>query len=182
MCRSVLARAILAAAVTTASAAYANAQEFNAKFSGFNELGALNNETGAIFSTGQATLTLNLNRQQQSLTYSLTYSNLVSPVTQAHIHFGKIHVPGGIMVFLCTNLGNGPPGTPGCPASGTVTGMLTQSSVIGPAAQNIKPGDFDALAAALLSDTAYGNIHSVRFPAGEIRGQIRRPENEDQQR
>src|SRR5262245_2393382 len=182
MCRYVMAGTILAAAVTAVSGAYANAQELHAKFSGFNELGALNNETGAIFSTGQATLTLNLNTQQHSLTYSLTYSNLVSPVTQAHIHFGKIHVPGGIMVFLCTNQGNGPPGTPGCPASGNVTGMLTPASVVGPAAQNISPGNFDALAAALLSDTAYGNIHSVRFPAGEIRGQIRRPENEDQQR
>jgi hypothetical protein len=182
MCRSVLAGTILAATVTAVPVAYANAQEFHAKFSGFNELGALNNETGAIFSTGQATLTLNLNRQQQSLTYTLTYSDLVAPVTQAHIHFGKIHVPGGIMVFLCTNLGNAPFGTPGCPASGTVSGMLTPASVVGPAAQNISPGNFNALAAALLSDTAYGNIHSMRFPAGEIRGEIRRPENENEQR
>ena len=79
------------------------------------------------------------------------------------------------MVFLCTNLGNGPPGTPPCPASGTVTGMLTPTSVIGPAAQGIAPGNFNALAAALLSETAYGNIHSIQFPAGEIRGELRRP-------
>jgi len=40
---------------------------------------------------------------------------------------------------LCTNLGNGPAGTPACPpAGGTVTGTLTAAtSVVGPAAQNV---------------------------------------------
>jgi hypothetical protein len=32
--------------------------------------------------------------------------------------------------------------------------------------------------AALESDTAYANIHTSAFPAGEIRGQIRRGERE----
>jgi hypothetical protein len=51
-------------------------------------------------------------------------------------------------------------------------GTITAASVVGPAAQNITAGDFDALVAALDSNTAYGNIHTVKFPAGEIRGQI----------
>jgi hypothetical protein len=51
-------------------------------------------------------------------------------------------------------------------------GTITSASVVGPTAQNINPGDFDALVAALDSNTAYGNIHTVKFPAGEIRGQI----------
>ena len=76
-------------------------------------------------------------------------------------------------MFLCTNLGNGPPGTPGCPAGGgTVSGTITPASVIGPVGQNVTVGDFDALVRALESDTAYGNIHTVKFPAGEIRGQV----------
>jgi hypothetical protein len=180
MRRSVLAPAMLAALVTTMSAAYANAQQFRATLSGFNEIGGLGaGETGAIFSAGQGTLTVDLDTQKQSLTYALTYSNLGAPVTQAHIHFGKIHVAGGIMVFLCTNLGNGPAGTPPCPANGaTVTGMLTPASVIGPTAQGITPGNFNALAAALLSETAYGNVHTTNFPAGEIRGELRRPGRE----
>ena len=41
------------------------------------------------------------------------------------------------------------------------------------------PGDFDALTDALTSNTAYGNIHTVNFPAGEIRGQIRREGDRD---
>ena len=86
------------------------------------------------------------------------------------------------MVFLCTNLGNGPAGTQACPASGTVSGMLTAASVVGPVAQNITPGDFDAVTEALLSRTAYGNIHTSKFPAGEIRGEIRRDDDEEARR
>jgi CHRD domain len=168
-------RAILAAIVTTVSVAYANAQQFQATLSGFNEVPL------ALFSAGQGTLTLHLNRQQQSLTYTLTYSNLGS-VTQAHIHFGKVHVAGGIMVFLCSNLANPPVATPPCPPSGPVMGMLTAGSVLGLPGQNLTAGDFDKLAAALLSDTAYGNVHTTQFPAGEIRGQIRGPDNQNQQR
>ena len=178
---SVLAGAILAAAVTTVSAAGANAQQFQANFSGFQELGALNAETGAILSTGQGTLALNLNQPAGTLTFTLTYSGLSEPVTQAHIHFGKVHVPGGIIVFFCTNINNGPVGTQACPAGGgTVSGTITGANIVGPAAQNIPAGDFAGLVAALLSDTAYGNIHTTKFPAGEIRGQIHQVDQQGQ--
>jgi CHRD domain len=154
----------------------ARAQEYSAKFSGFQEVGGLGGgETGAILSTGQATLKLTLDKTAQSLTYTLTYSGL-SNVLQSHIHFGKKHVAGGIMVFFCSNLGNGPAGTPTCPddTSGevTVTGTITATGVVGPAAQNITAGNFAGVVAALASDTAYGNIHTKQFPAGEIRGQV----------
>src|SRR5262249_32199653 len=69
---------ILAAAMATLSATYVNAQEFVATLSGFQELGALNAETGAIFTNGQGTFQLKLDQKQQSVTYTLTYSNLTS--------------------------------------------------------------------------------------------------------
>jgi CHRD domain len=174
MCRrSVLAGAVLAAAVTIMSSAYANAQQFQAVFTGFEELGPLNAESGNILSTGQASLTLNMNQQLQSLQYTLTYSNLSATVTQAHIHFGRQRVPGGIVVFLCTNLGNGPAGTPACPEpGGTVTGTLTGGSVLGLPGQNITAGSFANLASILLQQAAYGNIHTTAHPGGEIRGNI----------
>jgi hypothetical protein len=153
----------------------ASAEQFSAAFSGFQELGALNNETGAILSNGQGTLQLTPDKQSDVVTYNLTYSSLTSNVTQAHIHFGKRHVPGGIFVFLCTNLGNGPAGTPSCPpAGGTVTGSITPASILAVPGQNVTAGDFGALEAILESNSAYGNIHTVRFPAGEIRGQVRK--------
>jgi len=175
-----LARALVAAAMTAVPTAYANAQVFQAKFSGLNELGALGAETGAILSAGQATLKLKLDKQLQSIAFTLTYPDLGTPVTQAHIHFGKVHVAGGIIVFLCSNLPNPPAGTQPCPANGgTVTGTLTPASVIGPAAQNLTAGNFNGFIQALESETAYGNIHTTQFPAGEIRGEIRRGQGND---
>src|SRR5215831_9159042 len=153
---------------------------FSAKFSGFEEVGGLGaGQTGAILSGGTATLDLELDRQNQTLMYTLEFSGTNATVTQSHIHFGKRHVGGGIIVFLCSNLGNGPAGTPACPASGTVTGTLTAASVVGPTAQGITAGNFDALVEALDNNTAYGNIHTTAFPAGEIRGQIRRHHGHD---
>jgi hypothetical protein len=165
----------LAAATIGMLASAANAQEFHARLSGFNEVGALNAETGAILTNGKGTLDLKLNKNAATITYTLTFSNLTTPVAQAHVHFGKVHVPGGVIAFFCTNLGNGPAGTPACPsAGGTVTGTITPASVVGPAGQNIQAGDFDALEDAITSDTAYANVHTTKFPAGEIRGQVRR--------
>ena len=179
MNRYLLAVASLAALLLVSSAR-ADAQEFFAKFSGFNEIGGLGaGETGAILSEGQGTLKLDLDRVAQTLTYTLTYSGLSSNVLQAHIHFAKIHVAGGIMVFLCTNLAVPPPPSPAatppaCPASGgTVSGTIHPNDVVAVPGQNITAGDFDALEDALTSQTAYGNIHTNNFKAGEIRGDIR---------
>ena len=151
----------------------AYALPFSASLSGFEAVGALNNNTGAILTDGQGSLQLDLDAATQTVTYTLTYSGLSSNVTQAHVHFGKEHVAGGIMAFLCTNLGNGPAGTPACPpAGGTVSGTITPASIVAIPGQNVAAGDFDAIVRAITSNTAYGNVHSVRFPAGEIRGQV----------
>jgi hypothetical protein len=176
--------ATLVAAPFMLLGANAGATDFHGTFSGFEETGPLPGptaaETGAILSNGKATVDLDLNRAARTITFRLTFSGLSAPVTQSHIHFGKRHVPGGIIVFFCTNLNNGPAGTQMCPAGGgTVTGTIVAGNIVGPAAQNIPAGDFDGLVAALDSDTAYGNIHTTNFPAGEIRAQIRRDEDDD---
>jgi len=177
--------ALVVATVVAFSAAYAQAQQFSAHLNGFEELGAQNAETGAILSSGQGTLKLTLNKNAGLITYTLTYSNVgttgpgTGTVTQAHIHFGKEHVAGGIIVFLCTNLGNGPTGTPACPANtGTVTGTIMAAQVQAIAKQNVNAGDFNAVIAALISDTAYANVHTTAFQAGEIRGQVISEDNE----
>jgi len=175
MYRAMLLGAILSGlSVSPAALASNHVEEFHAVLSGFNEVGGLGaGETGAILSDGQATLVLRLNRADQTLSFTLKYSGLATSVTQAHIHFGKIHMAGGVMVFFCSN-GAAPAGTQPCPASGTVTGTLSAANVIGPAAQGVTAGDFQAIVDALESDTAYANIHTTAFPAGEIRGEIRR--------
>ena len=108
------------------------------------------------------------------ITYTLTYDALEAPIRQAHIHFGAIGQSGGISAFLCTNLGNGPIGTPLCPAApGSVSGLIEPGQVFGgAAAQGLAAGEYDELVAAIRSGAAYVNVHSDKYPAGEIRGQI----------
>ena len=56
--------------------------------------------------------------------------------------------------------------------------MWTASSVVAVPGQNVTAGDFDALTDALTSDTAYANVHTMNFKAGEIRGQVRKNEKD----
>ena len=117
------------------------AQEYKARLNGFFEIGAINAETGAIFTPAIGRLTLDVDPNHQTASYTLTYSGLTTDITQAHLHFGKVHVAGGIYAFLCTNLGNGPAGTPACPnnpsGNGTVSGVITPASIRPVTTQNI---------------------------------------------
>ena len=84
---------------------------------------------------------------------------------------------GGIFLFLCSNLGNGPAGDPGMPQrrSGTVSGTLTPASPgWRPGTTHSPPAIFPSVPAALESETAYGNIHTTKKSAGEIRGEVRK--------
>ncbi len=105
--------------------------------------------------------------------YKLSYRDLEAAVQQAHIHFGQRSVNGGISVFLCSNLGNGPAGTQACPAApATVTGTLVAANVIGPSSQGIAAGEFAELLAAIRAGKTYANVHTSMFPGGEIRAQL----------
>lgn len=178
----------LCAGILAAWATSAQAQEFSARLSGFQEIGALTGPTGAILSDGTGTLHLVLDRKAKTVAYKLTYQNVgttppgTGTVTQAHIHFGKKHVAGGVMVFFCTNLAppaNVPTPPPCPPNSGTLTGTWTAANVVAVNAQNIALHDFDALADALTSNTAYANVHTTVFTAGEIRGQVHKGDLDD---
>lgn len=138
-----------------------------AQLVGFQEVPALSTPAGGQFKAV-------IDEDSGVITYTVSYENLVGLVQQAHIHFGQKGVNGGISVFLCSNLGNGPEGTPECPAApAEVTGTFTSAAVIGPATQGIGPGELAELIVAIRAGVAYANVHSDRFPAGEVRGQIR---------
>lgn len=135
-----------------------------------------------IITNGTGTLTATVN-DDSSITYTLSYKNLSTPVTQAHIHIGATKITGGISVFFCSNLSNGPAGTPACPNdatnSGTVTHTVTAADVVGPAGQGVPAGDMADVVRAIASGVTYANVHTTAHPAGEIRGQIRSTEDED---
>lgn len=46
------------------------------------------------------------------------------------------------------------------------------ADVIGPTAQGIEAGAFDELLAAIRAGRTYANVHSDKWPAGEIRAQL----------
>jgi hypothetical protein len=143
------------------------------------------NEVPPIATAGKGRLRATLDTVAQQITFELTYSGLEGgdPPLFAHIHFGQPAVNGGVMVFFC---GGG--GKPACPASKgapvTVTGTIAATDVVGPAVQGINPStpadnEFDDVAAAILSGTSYANIHTTKYPAGEIRGPVKVREGED---
>jgi CHRD domain len=165
----------VAVAAATASAAMAGGSESKGSrvsilredLSGYEEVPL------ALSTSGNGRFRALINDRDDTITYTLSYSDLEATVTQAHIHFGSESQVGGISVFLCTNLGNGPAGTQACPAQpATITGTITPADVIGPAAQGIAAGEFDELVAAIRNGTAYVNVHSTKYPIGEIRAQF----------
>ncbi len=115
-----------------------------------------------------------LSKEGDTLSYELTFGGLEGTVTQSHIHFGKFGVNGGISIWLCDSATNPSPSatTPVCPQSGTVTGEVTAADVVGPSGQGIAPGEFAEILAAMRAGHAYANVHSSKFPGGEIRAQI----------
>jgi hypothetical protein len=87
----------------------------------------------------------------------------------AHVHFGTRYVAGGVSYFLCGGSTKPDP----CPnVSGVVEGDIVPADVIGPNGQGIEPGSFAEILRAMRAGDAYVNIHTTRWPGGEIRGQI----------
>ena len=126
---------------------------------------------GTISTVAVGTFDAHLDDETQTITYTLTYEGIEGgAVTQAHIHFGSRSTNGGVSAFLCPKAGATPPVCP--PVAGTVTGVITAADVIGPTGQGIEPGSMPELMRAIRAGHTYVNVHSTRWPGGEIRGQI----------
>ncbi len=154
--------------ILSSSLAAAGSNDFSlrARLTGFQEVPSkLTNGHG----TFKATI------HNNTITYELTYSDLSTMAEASHIHFGQVGVAGGIFAFLC---GGG--GKPACPASGgTVTGTITAADILAPTPdQGLSAGDFAGAIRAIRSGNTYVNVHTTRFPAGEIRGQLMAGEGE----
>lgn len=172
---SILAAGVLALAAGTQGLAVASGQRsgpnhVKATLDGFQE-------NPSISTTGIGHLDLRIDDDTETIEYELSYANLEGvlvpdgQVIASHIHMSARGVNGAVVAFLC---GGG--GKPACPTpEGTVTGTIVASDIIGPAAQGINAGEpraFEEFARAIRAGYTYANVHTTRWPGGEIRGQI----------
>ena len=147
---------------------------FAAFLTGYEEIipaTATTPEGGAVSTTGLGRFDARLRENPLRLDYRLAWRNLEgTDVLAAHIHFGQRRTVGGVSAFLC---GGG--GKPACPdgGSGTVEGTVNIADVIGPVPQGIEAGRLDELLRAMVVGATYVNVHTNKWPAGEIRGQVR---------
>jgi hypothetical protein len=172
-----IAAAILALGVFASADDRRGRNDFDARLIGGEETPL------SISTTGHGRLNLHINTRAEEIDYELSYDDLegVAPavpggvVLFAHIHFGQRRTSGGVSAFLC---GGGSKGA--CPTpSGTVKGTITPADVVGPAGQGIEAMSFDELVRAIRTGYTYANVHTTRWPSGEIRGQIRNGHRDD---
>jgi len=134
----------------------------------------------AISTTGNGQFSARISNDETHIDWELSYSDLQGAVQQSHIHFGAKGTTGGITVFLCTNLGNGPAGTQPCPAPpATISGTIFAADVspnipatVAARNQGLNTGEMDELIKAIRAGATYVNVHSSTWPGGEIRSQI----------
>ncbi|MBA3717952.1 MAG: CHRD domain-containing protein [Actinobacteria bacterium] len=104
-------------------------------------------ETPAAKSKGTGVFTAKVVEKGSSktLTWKLTFKGLTGAAQAAHIHLGKRGVAGPVAIPLC-----GP-----CKSGASGTAKITQRIV----------GAFE-------HKRAYVNVHTAKYPNGEIRGQV----------
>jgi len=159
--------AVLAVVIVAIAAATRGGHGIKEKLTGYQE-------NPALSTNGHGKFRLTIDRKAQEMRYELTYGGLESPATQSHIHFEKKTNNGAIVVFLCSNLGNGPPGTQACPPNGgTISGTIRPANIgAGAAGQGIAAGEFDEFLQAIKVGATYVNVHTTGYPGGEIRAQL----------
>jgi hypothetical protein len=138
------------------------------------------NENPPVISEGSGSFTAA--SEADVIAYELNYDvgSVESDAQEAHLHVGNPGNNGPIVVFLCSNLGNVPPGATAqaCPPSpGTLTGNIVAADVQAasegdPAVEIIAAGDLVGLQRLIEQSSVYVNVHTLNHPAGEIRGQM----------
>ena len=116
-------------------------------------------------SDGNGVAQFELSDDGTSMRYKLVVANTEN-VTQAHIHLGPRGANGPVVVFL---YGFNPAGTS---ENGVLSeGEFTAANLIARPAIGFG-ATMPELVAALRSGNAYVNVHTLRWPGGEVRNQI----------
>lgn len=134
-----------AAALWAGPTLAASSEKFQTELSGANQVPPVDTK-------GTGTADFHYNPTSHRLSWSISYKDLSSPVTMAHIHEGASGANGKVLVWLTKKGASDNPS----PIKGATT--LTEDQ-----------------AKAIMSGNTYVNVHTKDHPSGEIRGQITPP-------
>ena len=141
-------------------------------------------EVPSVSSVARGRFKATIDRANQTISYELSYEGLEAAPTQAHIHVGQRRVNGGISRVPVRQpadraAGRVPAaaGLPACPGNNyrradrrehrrPRTDKASHRRLNG-------VNEFDELVEMILDGLSYANVHSAKFPAGEVRGQLR---------
>ncbi len=119
------------------------------------------NEVPAADSKGTGVAKFNFSNDGSSASFHVNVAG-ISDVRFAHIHFAKAGVNGGVVFTLRMDKVVGP-----------VSGLYARGDIM---ASNfsgqLEGGDLVILKEAFRTGNAYVNVHSDKFPGGELRGQV----------
>jgi CHRD domain-containing protein len=171
---------VAVAVLATAGAAFAFSDEGGRRFREF--LNGYKEAPAPISTTGTGTFKATISKDELEIEFELTFENLEDDVLQAHIHIGHPQNSGGIVLWLCQTAGAMSPvastpqcdqGDPGNFRSGTVTGTLTAADVRTQTGNGIAgPAEWAEVLGLIRAGRTYANVHSKKFPGGEIRSQL----------
>lgn len=174
---TIVTTAILVAAGAGLALADDGGRRIKESLNGFKEAAAV------VSTTGTGTFRATINRDGDEIEYRLTFRDLEGDITQAHIHIGHPQNSGGVVLWLCqTAASPAPPqvdsNPPQCFATGadprnnTVEGTLTAADVRAQTANGIAANEFAEVVRLIRAGRTYANVHTAKFPPGEIRSQI----------
>ena len=140
----------LAATAVPALADHSSDFQFKAKLDGGSEVPSTKSD-------GKGKAEFSVSRSGRSIRYQIEADKLTGRVRAAHIHLGDKDHSGPVVITICAK-----------------TCSLPRSGRLGHASFSKAPGarSFAAVVRALRAGRTYVNIHTKRYPAGEIRGQI----------
>lgn len=168
---------LLFATVAIGGMAQADEHEFKATLSGAQEVvldEAENLIAGGTDTAAQGRIRARFDRAFSQLRVNLRIRNLAGNFIAAHFHCGRPGENGPVAFGL---VGPGPLVFDGMRIEGTLTNLdytgADCAEIIGRPVNNLA-----SLAFAMRDGLVYANVHSDLFPAGEIRGQMERADED----
>jgi hypothetical protein len=119
------------------------------------------NQVPAVMSDGTGVAKFNFSNDGSSASFQVNVDG-IADVRFAHIHFAKAGANGGVIFALRMDKVVGP--VSGIYAKGEIAAMKLSGQLLG--------GDLFILREAFRTGNAYVNVHTNKFPPGELRSQV----------